>query len=158
MSKIDPRPTVKAVCTKISKKFFFAYLSIFLYFWEKIMRYHFSYFEYLSKNSPKLNQNCYWLWVYFGISVSNGQIRITVLNYTVLENFYQGLTVLLGNLAFIVIGAALKTKSLFRLVVSEQVSKAKKGFFSCNFAAQNTKKPGGFGLPNNVFGNFRDQY
>ena len=31
----------------------------------------------------KLNQNYYWLWVYFGISVSNGQIRITVFNYTV---------------------------------------------------------------------------
>ena len=58
-------------------------MSIFLYFWEKIKRYHFSYFEYLSKNSPKLNQNYYWLWVYFGISVSNGQIRTTVLNYTV---------------------------------------------------------------------------
>jgi hypothetical protein len=31
----------------------------------------------------KLNQKYYWLWVYFEISVSNGQIRITVLNYTV---------------------------------------------------------------------------
>ena len=30
-----------------------------------------------------VNQNYYWLWVYFGLSVSNGQIRITVLNYTV---------------------------------------------------------------------------
>ena len=79
---VQKRPTIKAVCTKILF-FFFAYLSIFLYFWEKIKRYHFSYFEYLSKNSPKLNQNYYWLWVYFGLSVSNGQIRITVLNYTV---------------------------------------------------------------------------
>ena len=40
-------PTVKAVSTKISKNFF-AYLSIFWYFWEKIMRHHFFYFEYLS--------------------------------------------------------------------------------------------------------------
>ena len=74
--------------------FFFAYLSIFLYFWEKIKRYHFSYFEYLSKNSPKLNQNYYWLWVYFGISVSNGQIRITVLNYTVpkMQLLLRGIT------------------------------------------------------------------
>ena len=86
---VQNRPTVKAVCTKISK-FFFAYLSIFLYFWEKIKRYHFSYFEYSSSNSPKLNQNYYWLWVYFGISVSNGQIRITVLNYTVLLMNYLG--------------------------------------------------------------------
>ena len=44
---VQNRPTVRVVCTKISK-FFFAYLSIFLHFWEKIRRYHFSYFEYLS--------------------------------------------------------------------------------------------------------------
>ena len=41
---VQNRPTV---CTKISKNFF-AYLSIFLYFWEKIKRCHFSYFEHLS--------------------------------------------------------------------------------------------------------------
>ena len=52
---------------------------------------------------------------------------------------------LLGNLAFIVICAALKTKSLFSLVVSEQVSKDKKGVFSCNFVAQSIEKPGGPG-------------
>ena len=45
---VQNRPTVKPVRTKISKKIFFAYSSIFLYFWEKIKRYHFSYFEYLS--------------------------------------------------------------------------------------------------------------
>ena len=60
-------------------------ISIFLYFWGKTKRYHLSYFEYLSYNSPKLTQNYYWLWVYFGILVSNGQIRITVFNYTVLN-------------------------------------------------------------------------
>ena len=44
---VQIRPTVKAVSTKISKKFF-AYLSIFWYFWEKIKRHHLFYFEYLS--------------------------------------------------------------------------------------------------------------
>ena len=52
---VQNRPTFKAVCTKISKKIF-AYLSTFSYFWEKVKRYHFSYFEYLSENSPKLNR------------------------------------------------------------------------------------------------------
>ena len=80
MSKIDPQFRLSA---PKFQKIFFAYLSTFLYFWEKIKRYHLSNFEYLSYNSPKLNQNYYWLWVYFGFSVSNGQIRITVLNYTV---------------------------------------------------------------------------
>ena len=80
MSKIDPQLRLSAPKVQI---FFFAYLSKFLYFWEKIKRRHFSYFEYLSKNSPKLNQNYYWLWVYLGLSVSNGQIPIAVLNYTV---------------------------------------------------------------------------
>ena len=64
LSKIDPQLRLSA--PKFQKNFF-AYLSIFLYFWEKIKRYHFLYFEYLSKNSPKLNQNYYWLWVYFGL-------------------------------------------------------------------------------------------
>ena len=36
---VQNRPTIKAVCTKIS--FFFAYLAIFWYSWEKIKRYHF---------------------------------------------------------------------------------------------------------------------
>ena len=81
LSKIAPQLRLSA--PKFQKNFF-AYLSIFLYFWEKIRRYHFSYFEYLSWNIPKLNQNYYLLWVYFGLSVSNGQICITVLNYTVI--------------------------------------------------------------------------
>ena len=68
---------VKAVCTKISIFFFVKYI------WEKIRRHIFFYFEHLSWNSLKLNQNYYWLWAFFGLSISNNQIRITVLNYTV---------------------------------------------------------------------------
>ena len=41
---VQIRPTVKAVSTKISKNFF-AYLSIFWYFWEKIKNHQFCYFE-----------------------------------------------------------------------------------------------------------------
>ena len=58
-------------------------LSIFWYFWEKIKKHNFLYSEHLRQNSPKVNQNYYWLWVFFGLSISNCQIRITVLNYTV---------------------------------------------------------------------------
>ena len=86
LSKFDPQSSLSA---QKLQNFFFPYLSIFLYFREKIKRYHFSYFEYLSKNSHKLNQNYYWLWFYFGISVSNGQIRITVFNYTVVRTYVQ---------------------------------------------------------------------
>ena len=83
---VQNRPTVKAVCTKISKNFFCIFVNIFVLLREnKEVSSFIFHIEYLSKNSPKLNQNYYWLWVYFGISVSNGQIRITVLNYTVLE-------------------------------------------------------------------------
>ena len=58
-------------------------LSIFWYFWEKIKKHNFLYSEHLRQNSPKVNQNYYWLWVFFGLSIFNCQIRITVLNYTV---------------------------------------------------------------------------
>ena len=82
---VQNRPTVKAVCTKISKNVFCIFVNIFVFLREN-KEVSFSYFEYLSLNSPKVNQNYYWLWVYFGISVSNCQIRITVLNYTVISN------------------------------------------------------------------------
>ena len=39
-------PIIEAVCT--ISKIIFAYVAIFLYFWEKIRRYHFCFFEYLS--------------------------------------------------------------------------------------------------------------
>ena len=80
---VQNRPTVKAVCTKISKKNFCIFVNILIFLKEN-KEVSFWYFEYFNQNSPKLNQNYYWLWVFFGLSISNGQIRITVLNYTVL--------------------------------------------------------------------------
>ena len=121
MSKIDPQLRLSA--PKFQKNFF-AYLSIFLYLWEKIKRYHYSYFEYLSKNSPKLNQNYYWFWVYFGLSVSNGQIRITVLNYTVvITNELLHLINMLKNLRQILITRALLAPEKGQWVDSSSFSK-----------------------------------
>ena len=74
---VQNRPTVKAVCTKISKKIFCIFVNIFVFLRENKEVSFFIFWIF------KLNQNYYWLWVYFGLSVSNGQIRITVLNYTV---------------------------------------------------------------------------
>ena len=44
---VQNRPTVKAVCTKISKKIFCIFVNIFIFLREN-RRYNFSYFEYLS--------------------------------------------------------------------------------------------------------------
>ena len=80
MSKLDPQSRLSA--PKCQKKFFCIFVNILIFLREN-KEVSFFHFEHLRQNSPKLNRSYYWLWVFFGLSISNCQIRITVLNYTV---------------------------------------------------------------------------
>ena len=67
----------------------------------------------LKSTDTEINQNYYWLWVYFGLSVSNGQICITVLNYTVTWKLEFRAVECANNTVRIVFSAKSLHKSLF---------------------------------------------
>ena len=76
MSKLDPQSRLSAIKFQ---NIFFACLSIYL---RENKEASFLLFWIFKLKQPN-NQNYYWLWVFFGILVSNCQICITFLNYTV---------------------------------------------------------------------------